>query len=244
MQAVLLASNPAGEADKSLRETLLDWNGPLEWGKSAPGIKAGSGDLRATAPSTLTYRIPAALAAGAELVTRVSLHPQEGKEASVQMRVLFTPPVETSGPTAGSNNLTGGKKMWSDGLVPVESSAPIIVNDGSKVRGRLAADIEAFRDLFPAALCYTKIVPVDEVVTLTLFYREDHHLHRLMLDETEAKQLDRLWSELHFVSEDALQLVDAFEQLWQFATQDADPSAFTPMREPIKQRAEVFKQEL
>ena len=243
VQAVLLASNPAGEADKSLRETLLDWNGPLEWGKNAPGIKAGSGDLRATAPSTLTYRIPAALAAGAELVTRVILHPQEGKEASVQMRVLFTPPVETSGPTAGSNNPKGGKKMWSDGLVPVESSAPIIVNDGSKVRGRLAVDIEAFRDLFPAALCYTKIVPVDEVVTLTLFYREDHHLHRLMLDETEAKQLDRLWSELHFISEDALQLVDAFEQLWQFATQDADPSAFTPMREPIKQRAEVFKQE-
>ncbi len=80
-------------------------------------------------------------------------------------------------------------------------------------------------------------------MTLTLFYREDHHLRRLMLDDVEAEKLDRLWSELHFVSEDALQLVDAFEQLWQFATQDADPSAFTPMREPIKQRAEVFKQE-
>jgi len=39
------------------------------------------------------------------------------------------------------------------------------------------------------------------------------------------------WSELHYVSHDALKLVDAFEQLWQFATQDADPSAFTPMRE-------------
>lgn len=29
-----------------------------------------------------------------------------------------------------------------------------------------------FRNLFPAVLCYTKIVPVDEVVTLTLLYRE------------------------------------------------------------------------
>ncbi|MFT6179020.1 MAG: hypothetical protein ACJA1W_001363 [Akkermansiaceae bacterium] len=243
VQSVLLASDAAGEADKALHATLLNWNGPLEWGKSVSGIKAVAGDIRVTAPSTLSYRIPAALAAGAELVTCVSLHPQDGKEGSVQMRVLFTPPVETSGPTAGSNNPTGGKKMWSDGLVPVESSVPIIVNDGSKARGRLAADIEAFRDLYPAALCYTKIVPVDEVVTLTLFYREDHHLRRLMLDEAEAKQLDKLWSELHFVSEDALQLVDAFEQLWQFATQDADPSAFTPMREPIKQRAETFKKE-
>ncbi len=240
---LLLDSSVAGDADTTLRANLLDWNGPLEWGKSAPGIKTVSGDIRATAPSVLTYRIPAALAAGAELVTRVSLHPQDGKEGSVQMRALFTPPVETTGPAAGSNNPTGGKKLWSDGLVPVESSAPIIVNDDSKARGRLAADIEDFRELFPAALCYTKIVPVDEVVTLTLFYREDHHLRRLMLDDAQAEQLDQLWSELHFVSEDALQLVDAFEQLWQFATQDADPSAFTPMREPIKQRAEAFKQE-
>ena len=243
VQAVLLASDAAGKADTTLRATLLDWNGPLEWGKSAPVIKPVAGDIRATAPSVLTYRIPAALADGAELVTRVSLHPQDGKEGSVQMRVLFTPPVETTGPAVGSNNPTGGKKLWSDGLVPVESSASIIVNDGSKARGRIAADIEAFRELFPAALCYTKIVPVDEVVTLILFHREDHHLRHLMLDDAEAKQLDQLWSELHFVSEDALQLVDAFEQLWQFATQDADPSAFTPMREPIKQRAEIFRQE-
>jgi hypothetical protein len=31
-------------------------------------------------------------------------------------------------------------------------------------------------------------VPVDEVVTLTLFYREDHHLARLMLDEAQQKK--------------------------------------------------------
>ncbi|MDB4433030.1 DUF1592 domain-containing protein [Akkermansiaceae bacterium] len=241
VQSVLLESDAAGEADKALCTILLDWNGPLEWAKSASGIEVASEDIRAAATSTLAYRIPAALASGAELVTRVSLHPLDGKEGCVQMRVLFTAPVEATDPVAGSNNPKGGKKFWSDGLVPVESSAPFIVNNGSKAWNRLEADIEAFRNLFPAALCYTKIVPVDEVVTLTLFHREDHHLRRLMLDEAEAKQLDKLWSELHFVSEGALQLVDAFEQLWQFATQDADPSAFTPMREPIKRRAEVFK---
>src|SRR5260370_7353898 len=47
-----------------------------------------------------------------------------------------------------------------------------------------------------------------------------------------------------FVSPDALMLVDAFEQLWQYATQDADPSVFEPMREPIKQRAAAFRQRL
>ncbi|MFM8878567.1 MAG: DUF1592 domain-containing protein, partial [Verrucomicrobiota bacterium] len=30
-------------------------------------------------------------------------------------------------------------------------------------------------------------------------------------------------------------------QLWQFATQDADPSAFTPMGEPIRRRADEFR---
>src|SRR5207247_8034269 len=106
---------------------------------------------------------------------------------------------------------------------------------------RIEAALDEFRQLFHAALCNTKIVPVDEVATLTLFYREDDQLRRLMLDDAQAAELDRLWAELHYVSHDALKLVDAFEQLWQFATQDADPSAFTPMREPIRQRAEEFK---
>ena len=87
-------------------------------------------------------------------------------------------------------------------------------------------------------------MPVDEVVTLTLFYREDDHLARLMLDDAQKAKLDRLWDELHYVSQDALTLVDAFEQLWQYATQDADPKVFEPLREPIKQRAAAFRQRL
>ena len=118
------------------------------------------------------------------------------------------------------------------------------MNQGTAAQKRVEADLEQFRQLFPAALCYTKIVPVDEVVTLTLHYREDDQLRRLMLDDAQSAELERLWSELHYVSQDALKLVDAFEQLWQFATQDADPSAFTPMREPIKQRAEEFRKQL
>ena len=100
------------------------------------------------------------------------------------------------------------------------------------------------RQVFPPALCYTKIVPVDEVVTLTLFYREDDHLRRLMLDQAQAAELDRLWAELHFVSQDALTLVDAFLQLLEYASQDADPKVFEPMRKPINDRAAAFRREL
>ena len=101
-----------------------------------------------------------------------------------------------------------------------------------------------FDKWFPAALCYTKIVPVDEVVTLTLFYREDDQLGRLMLDDDQKAKLDRLWDELHYISHDALTLVDALEQLIQYATQDADPKVFEPLREPFNKRAAAFRERL
>ena len=67
---------------------------------------------------------------------------------------------------------------------------------------------------------------------------------RLMLDDAQRQQLDRLWDELHFVSRDALTSVDAFAQLMEFATQDADPKVFEPLRQPIDERAAAFRQRL
>ena len=118
------------------------------------------------------------------------------------------------------------------------------MNDGSAARRRIESSFEKFRAVFPLALCYTKIVPVDEVVTLTLYYREDEPLRRLMLTDEETRRLDRLWSELHFISRDALKLVDAFLQLLEYASQDADPKVFEPMRKPINDRAAAFKKAL
>jgi hypothetical protein len=89
-----------------------------------------------------------------------------------------------------------------------------------------------------------QIVPVDEVITLTLFHREDEPLARLMLDDATKAKLDRLWNELHFVSQDALTVVDAFFQLLEYASQDSDPKLFEPFRKPIHDRAAAFKQEL
>src|SRR5690606_28169974 len=100
-------------------------------------------------------------------------------------------------------------------------------------RQRFEAAFDEFRRLFPIALCYSRIVPVDEVVTLTLFHREDEHLVRLMLDDNERRELDRLWDELHYISQDALTTVDSFVQLIEYATQDADSRVFEPLRKPI-----------
>jgi hypothetical protein len=55
-----------------------------------------------------------------------------------------------------------------------------------------------------------------------------------------------LWEELHFVSQDALKLVNAYEQISEFATQDAPAMviALKPMRKPIYDRAAAFRQSL
>ena len=214
---------------------------PARFGKHPDGAKVDARSLCVRAPSVIEVRLPADLFAGCEFVTTATLHKETSAEGSVQMQVLTAKPSATPGLAVGTVGEQGGKRYWSDGERPLVFDSPIIVSDGSAARKRIEAALDEFRQLFPAALCYTKIVPVDEVVTLTLYYREDDALRRLMLDDAQAANLDRLWSELHYVSHDALKLVDAFEQLWQYATQDADPSAFTPMREPIKQRAEEFK---
>src|SRR5262249_10243444 len=122
----------------------------------------------------------------------------------------------------------------------------VLLSEQSQIRQRFELAFADFRQIFPAALCYTKIVPVDEVVTLTLFYREDEPLRRLMLDEAETRRLDRLWEELHFISQDALALVNAYEQIVEFATQDRPDMviALKPMRATIEKRADAFRKAL
>jgi RNAse (barnase) inhibitor barstar len=128
----------------------------------------------------------------------------------------------------------------------VSLSIPILVYQGSESQQRVEAAMKEFRELFPAALCYARIVPVDEVVTLTLYHREDGQLKRLMLDDEQAAELDRLWDELYYVSQEPLQLVVALEQITQFATQDRPDLVpqFTALKQPIDERADKFRQQL
>jgi hypothetical protein len=194
---------------------------PGMFGKHPNGTAIDAASLCVQAPSVIEVRLPAELVAGAEFVTTATLHPQTGHEGSVQAQVLTTKPTATS----------------------LRPDAVILTNNNSKARKRFEKAFDEFRLLFPAALCYVKIVPVDEVVTLTLFHREDEPLRRLMLNEAEIQRLDRLWEELHFVSQDALTLVNAYEQLVEFATQDRPDMvvALKPLRKPINDRAAAFR---
>ncbi len=222
---------------------------PAAFGKHPDGADPASaaidaGSLCVRAPSVLEIRLPVELTIGAELVTTASLDKRTGGEGSAQAQVILGKAPAGAGLVPASTTVSNGNGAWTANNQSVSFAAPILVNDGSAARKRVEAAFAQFRGLFPAALTYTKIVPVDEVVTLTLYYREDDHLCRLMLDDAQKAKLDKLWDELHYISRDAFTLVDALEQLIQYATQDADPKVFEPLRKPYAERADAFRKRL
>ena len=214
------------------------------FGKHPQGGAIDPGSLCVKAPTYIEVKLPGDLVAGSELVTSGSIHPGSNEQGSVQFAILTEKPVELVGLQAIAVTEQVNSGVWTSNNRSIAMSYPIVVADASPVRERLTNAFDEFRQLFPGALCYTKIVPVDEVVTLTLYYREDEMLQRLMLSDQEIARLNRLWNELHFVTQDAFMSVDAYDQLWQYATQDADPSAFEPLRKPLLQRAEEFRADL
>ena len=242
--------------DAELRRTLLSATGPLlariERGENAEAVASETGmvgidprlfglaaqglpaeaqvdakDLCVQAPFTIQVTVPAELTAGCEFVTVGKVHPQAGGDASVQLQAKVGPDPDTV----------------SSGLSP---SVPVLARKDSPAWKRFEAACADFRSLFPKALCYARIVPVDEVVTFNLFYREDGELKRLMLDDAQAEELDRLWDELLFISQEPMELVDVYEQIMGYISQDRSDlgKSFTPMREPIEARATAFRQRL
>ena len=222
---------------------------PSCFGKHPIGEVVPPSALCVQAPNLIEVRLPAQLIEGAEFVVTGRLHPKSGAEASVQMQATTTRPSQQAGLQYTASKAQTQSGAWTNSATTVAFQTPILVHDASPARARFEAAFADFRKLFPAALCYTKIVPSDEVVTLTLFHREDHALSELMLDADQKNQIDRLWAELHFVSQDALTSVDAFEQIWQFSTQDGPDKPngdkrLAPLRDPILKVAAAFKQRL
>lgn len=229
-------------ATKSLVEGAEAAAEPIAFGHHPSGRSIEKTNLCVQAPCQITISLPSELAAGRALMITGSLDPESGAEGTVQLAVLEGEPAVKSElvPSVVTVGVKDGN--WYSNNTKNVTASPVIVASESVARKQMQAAFDAFRELFPLALCYAKIVPVDEALSLIQFYREDDHLVRLMLDEQEAQQLDKLWDELSFVSRDALSAVDAFTQLLEYASQDADPKAFEPMRKPINDRAAAFRQ--
>jgi mono/diheme cytochrome c family protein len=221
-------------ADKGQRDVAAGLD-PAVFGRHPQGLAVEAHDLCMQAPHAITCEIPAELATGCEFVVEGTLHPAAAGDASVQLEVLAN-----SGAAAA---FPSGDAAVPSSLVP---SLPVVARKDSAAWRRFEAAFTDFRSLFPQAVCYGRIVPVDEVITLNLYYREDDHLRRLMLDDAEAKELDRLWDELLFIAQEPLELEDAYEQILGYASQD-NPAAvarWQPLKPAFVGRAEAFRKRL
>ena len=251
------ADLPKDSPDVDLRRTLLSATGPLLaridlhadaeggdvgdgggetigidpklFGRHPEGLPVASTDLCGKAPTAFRVTIPAELAVGCDFVTAGSIHPQAGTEADVQLQ---------AGVIAGDD-----LPAREDAVSPSE---PVVARKDSAAWRRFESACDDFRGLFPKALCYARIVPVDEVITFNLFYREDDQLRRLMLDEAQGRELDRLWDELLFISQEPVELVDAYEQLLGYASQDRNDivNSFTSLRPALEARSAAFLQRM
>ncbi len=177
-----------------------------------PSFFSQEGHLIQQSPHALPFQIPADLFGECQFVVSAVMDDSSDDHAAAQIQV------------------TPGLIDIPNKLLP---NIPVTTAEGSPAAKQLERAFSKFRELFPAAMCYARVVPIDEVVTLVIYHREDRPLIRLMLDDSEQRELDALWEELRFVGQDAFLLETGLEQILEFATQDADPSRFYPLQEPI-----------
>ena len=191
---------------------------------------AGPTNLRVHAPTVIEIKLPADLVAGREFVVDALLaSPKNNTEKSAWQGTVQTQVVQNA------------DVISSNGL---DLELPILVHHNSAGHERCKAMLDDFRNLLPPMMCCRTIVPLDAVVTIVQFHREDEHLSRLMLNEGERAELERLWNELFFISQDALLVHDSFPLFLEFASQSGNTATFEPLREPIRQRAEEFQQRM
>ena len=233
---------------RDLQETGLD---PAMFGKHPNGKAIDAASLCVRAPSVIKIRLPAHLVSGRDLLTTAALDEETGREGSVQVDVVAGTPPCKSGLLPSEVTVTFSEviEVFSEHR-NITFSRPILVGKNSAARTTLESAMNEYRDLFPTALCYTQIVPVDELHVTTLFYREDGHLARLMLDDVQKSRLDRLWEELRYVSQGALMRVVVLEDILNassIAQKGKNSTAFKllePLLGPVNEGAVAFRKEL
>lgn len=204
------------DPDTDLYDRLVVNEGPLFAGvnvakfakRRAEGISFGlprdrftgpKGDsLTSQAGEVLEFRVPAALMVGREFVVDARLNGPAGTRM-VQVHAGNTRPTKWENPILASSDNAGFQQL---------------------VRGR-----DEFRRVFPLYVNFPEVVPTDEPVTLKMFHREDEPLIRLFLNDDSARQLDKLWAQLSFVSRQAAAEYDYLPQFMAFTTQDT-PKTF------------------
>jgi mono/diheme cytochrome c family protein len=197
---------------------------PVAFGGNRFGPGVDDASVASAADSVIEVRLSAKLFKDHEFVVDMMLDAAD-KERVILPQVTTTKPA----PDAGWDGATG--------VVAADEAAGRRLHDG----------FAAFRGVFPMFICYPHIIPVDEVVCLKQFHRDDEPLLRLFLDEPQKARLDRLWEEHRFISQWPISENKYLPLFIGFVTQD-NPKAmvtyFEGMREPFRIRAEKFQEEI
>ena len=234
------------QADLLLHEfTDLKGIDPSQFGKHPNGIAIDARSLCVQAPAVITLTLPGKIAAGKTFVTTAMFAPGTGIDATAQPNVVFGLAEAKSGLVAATTTATLSTvtALYPDTRT-ISFQNPILIADESALRKKFVTSMEAHRQLFPKSLCYPQIVPTDEVLTLTQFHREDEHLERLLLDDAEKREIDQLWEELRFVSQDPLKLAAVLDSLVETTKDHPQDGGFNDAVKPFHERADSFKQRL
>jgi hypothetical protein len=189
-----------------------------------PGDKAADeSSIVAPTDSVLEVRLPAALLAERQFVVEATA---DGNDGVQQFQVLGAPPTPMP--------------IW-------DGKGPVVASPNNDASARLIRQLDQFRNCFPVFICYPHIIPVDEVVCLKQYHREDDMLGRLFLDDAQQGRLDQLWEEHRFVSQWPLAENNYLPLFIGFTTQD-QPKELTAyyegLREPFRKRAEAFENDI
>jgi hypothetical protein len=248
VEALLSGPRPAKKsADSVLYDKLVAMDSPLLTGlnmarlaKTRKGSSYGlpkdrfgarphaqpvdAASLVAPANSVTQVRLPAALFRDRAFVVEGQLDAPAGDRV-VAVRVTIAAP----GPDAR-----------------LDGNSPVLASPDGAGYKRLLQGRADFRRVFPLFVCFPRVVPTDEVVSLKMFHREDEPLSRLFLDTDETRRLDRLWAEHRFISRQPVAENKYLPLFIGFVTQD-QPKAmvayFEGQRPAFRKRADDFLKE-
>ncbi len=128
----------------------------------------------------------------------------------------------------------------------LDMASPVVATTHGRGHRQLLAGLSEFRHIFPPNICYPHVIPLDEVVCLKTFHREDEPLIRLFLNNEQTRELQRLWDEHRFVTKFPVVENEYLPLFIGFVTQDQPKELvkfFEDKRPEFRQWADDFERD-
>ena len=134
-----------------------------------------------------------------------------------------------------TNHLIGSLGLFGPHVIPLTDKS------GKPKPDSIASS--SFAGLFPRAVCFAPVIPVNTDMTVELFLREDEPLSRLVLDEKEHGRLNRLWDELYYLSREPVEVLYNTKEFigFQPAARIENTKKFAKLIPSLQEKAKAFE---